>query len=127
MSMQANPVGFEAWDAAMGARARRLPELLRAALAAELQPVFDESQELVPVLTQVLKTTGYVETAVSGAIAAGRIGYGPGGAESYATLQHENLGFAHPRGGQAKFVEEPLLKRIDDIPGNVVRRVVADL
>lgn len=69
--------------------------------------VMDESQKLVPVDTGDLKDSGYVTLPNS----RGRIETGYGGrAEAYALMQHEALDFAHPNGGQAKFLEIPFNK-----------------
>lgn len=44
-----------------------------------------------------------------------------GYAAPYATYVHENLAMAHPRGGQAKYLQEPARRYNGDI-GKVVRR-----
>ena len=91
-------------------------EILAAALrglenAADL--VFDESQRQVPVLDPAqeskgrtsgeLKASGRVEMEPKQKLAA--IHYGT----EYATYQHERMDLKHPNGGNAKFLERPML------------------
>lgn len=42
--------------------------------------------------------------------------------ESYAAAVHENLN-AHHDIGKAKYLEDPLMARVDDIPKNIARRI----
>lgn len=45
---------------------------------------------------------------------------------TYAAAVHENLN-AHHTVGKAKYLEDPLMARIDDIPKNVAKRVKAGM
>ena len=88
----------------------RLIETLQAdteeAVRQMLQPVFDRSQELVPIDTGVLKASGYIETRVSRGRVVGEVGYGKGGRPNYAVLVHEDLNIPHAPPTQAKFLEQ---------------------
>lgn len=42
--------------------------------------------------------------------------------ESYAAAVHENLN-AHHDIGNAKYLEDPLMARVDDIPKNIAKRI----
>ena len=76
------------------------------ALRFGLQPIFEESQRLVPVDTGALKRSGFIEvrTTSSGVHSAG-IGYGRYGKPFYAGFVHEILEFRHAPPTQAKFLE----------------------
>ncbi len=86
-----------------------------------LQPIFDESQELVPVDTYALKHSGYVEVRTEGRSGRVRaeIGYGLHGKPFYAGIVHERLDLRHAKGKQAKFLEAAINKHISTF----VRRV----
>ncbi len=73
----------------------RLVETLQAnteeAVRQMLQPVFDRSQELVPVDKGPLKASGYIEVRRTRGRVVGEVGYGKGGSPPYAPLVHEDL------------------------------------
>lgn len=86
-----------------------------------LEPIFDASQELVPVDTGRLRASGYVRVRTekrSGRVRA-EIGYGLGGQPHYAGIVHERLDIRHAKGKQAKFLEAAIDMHI----GKFVRRV----
>lgn len=68
-----------------------------AALRQAAEAILNESNARVPVESGALKASG--STAVSGDEAA--IGY----SIVYAARQHEEIGWNHPNGGQAKYLE----------------------
>ena len=78
-----------------------------------LQPIFELSQELVPVDTGRLKRSGYLEkqTTRSGNVRVA-IGYGRHGVPHYAAYVHEMLHIPHAKGKQAKFLEDAVNQRI---------------
>jgi hypothetical protein len=88
----------------------RLIKTLRAdsleAVRQMLQPVFDRSQELVPVKTGILKASGYIEVRRRHGTVVGEVGYGKGGRPPYAVFVHENLDVHHAPPTQAKFLEQ---------------------
>ena len=67
------------------------------------QILLHSQTEYVPVLSGTLKDSGKV-VGTPGRYPVVEIGFG-GGAVDYAVIQHENLLFNHPRGGQAKYLE----------------------
>lgn len=72
------------------------------------------SKALVPVDSGTLKASGYVTLpSFTGDVLDVELGYG--GPAYYAVLQHENLFFKHPNGGQAKYLEEPVNARRNNI------------
>ncbi len=104
-------------------RAELLPALGRA-LRDEAGPVMAASQALVPVDTSALKQTGTVhEPEIRGAAVSVELTYGGGGVD-YAAKVHEDLGMRHPRGGQAKFLEQPFLEAANGLGERVGARVV---
>jgi len=98
----------------------RIEGVTPAAIRFGLQPIFDESQELVPVDTGRLKRSGFIETRTqaSGRISA-EIGYGRFGIPHYAAFVHERTDIPHAGKTQAKFLEAAVNKHI----GSFARRV----
>jgi hypothetical protein len=70
-----------------------------------LEPTFDKSQELVPVLTGALKRSGFLGVGESRGKKVAEIGYGRGGVPFYAARVHEDLDVYHKPPTQAKFLE----------------------
>lgn len=77
-----------------------------------LQPMFDESQILVPVDKGVLKRSGFLKTrkTVRGAVAV--MGYGRFGRPFYTGIVHERLDVVHAAPTQAKFLESAIKKHM---------------
>lgn len=86
-----------------------------------LEPIFTESQRLVPVDTGDLKASGYVEvrTESRGGRVRAEIGYGKHGRPHYAGFVHEMVQIPHAGVTQAKYLEAAVNKHI----GDFVRRV----
>ena len=86
-----------------------------------LEPIFEESQRLVPVDTGDLKASGYVEVRTEGRSGRVRaeIGYGLHGKPHYAGFVHEMIHIPHAGATQAKYLEAAINKHI----GDYVRRV----
>ncbi len=83
-----------------------------------LQPIFDRSQELVPVDTGVLKRSGFLEVDTeqrSGHVRV-QIGYGKHGRPHYTAFVHEMLHFRHAKGTSAKFLEFAVNEKIHLFP-----------
>lgn len=87
--------------------------------------VFNESQIEVPVLTGALKASGHVDPPE---VAPGQIviniGYG-GVASHYALVVHEDLSMNHPRGGKAKFLEDPMHEALGALTARLSGRMEA--
>ena len=88
-------------------RSWRLPQVARSAGAAgerglrlAAEHLRTRSQELTPVETGALRGSA----AVSQEGTRASVSYNT----VYAARQHEEVGWQHPRGGQAKFLEKPL-------------------
>lgn len=68
----------------------------------------NKAVSLAPIDTGDLRRSGYTtfEQTADGYI--GEIGFGT----DYALAQHENLEYRHPRGGQAKYLEQPFKENL---------------
>jgi hypothetical protein len=79
-----------------------------------LEPVFEESQRLVPVDTGRLKRSGFIETrkVAHGTVAA--VGYGRFGSPNYAGFVHERVDIPHAPPTQAKYLEQAVQTKIGD-------------
>jgi len=73
------------------------------------EDILDASQLLVPVETGALRASGRVEETEDGA----EVIYG-NDMVNYALYVHEDLQARHPRGGQAKYLEQPALEIMRD-------------
>lgn len=78
-----------------------------------LQPIFDESQRLVPVDWGILKASGFIETRKTSTGAVAAIGYGRHGKPPYAAFVHERMDLRHAPPTQAKFLEEAVFRKLD--------------
>ena len=99
---------------------RDLKNATEGTIRSVLQPIFDTSQELVPVDTGRLKRSGYLEVRTVGKDIKGEVGYGKSGRPEYTALVHENLAFFHNPPTQAKFLEEAVNRHVDKIAARVV-------
>jgi hypothetical protein len=103
---------------------KKCPVEAKTAAAKELK-IAAESLEgkatiLAPIDTGALRGSHY-------SIPTGELEMEVGFTMPYATRQHEEVGYNHPRGGQAKYLEEPfkanIYKYIKNI-GDAIRRAV---
>ena len=85
-----------------------------------LQPIFDKSQQLVPVDTGDLRRSAFIEVRKRAGHAEAVIGYARYGHPNYAALVHERLDFAHQKGKQAKFLEAAVNQHLGDFERRVV-------
>lgn len=114
---------------------KAMPEALRAVLGQELfweaQEAYLKSQELVPVDTGTLKSSGTVVGPVDeGDTLSVTIGYG-GAAGEYAVYVHEDLEASHLAPTQAKFLEAAIIeqsrlmgRRISEVVRNTLGKMV---
>lgn len=96
-------------------------------LPAGMRVIFDASQRMVPYAPKEpgdtnphLRSTGRIRTDRGGDNTVAITYDGP-----YARYIHEHLGFAHPHGGQAKYLEVPLLTKGGEAL-NVVAKVIQE-
>lgn len=87
--------------------------------------VMAESKGLVPIDKGPLMISGEVlEPEVTDAGVTIDLVYGTSEPTSnYAIVQHERLDFNHPNGGQAKYLEQPLLAMADDLTRELAETV----
>lgn len=91
------------------------------ALAEAMKPIFLESQKLVPKDTLRLMKSGFLSSGTFRGQPAVSIGYGVGKSSKYAIFVHEDLSAQHADGTQAKFLEAPYKKQLNQIAGRVSR------
>jgi hypothetical protein len=89
------------------------------ALDYALRPIYDASQELVPVDKGKLKESGYLETRRNGEMVEAELGYGKGNNPSYAVFVHEDLEATHNFPTSAKFLEKPLKAQWDEVGARI--------
>jgi hypothetical protein len=97
------------------------------AIVYALQPIFDRSQELVPVDTGKLKRSGFLKTDReyrSGRVRA-QVGYAQHGQPHYAAFVHEMLHIPHhsPAGASAKFLEIAVNEKLGSFKDRLVARM----
>lgn len=78
------------------------------------EPIFKESQRLVPVDTGRLKRSGFVTTRKRSGGHILQIGYGRYGRPFYALFVHERTDLRHASPTQAKFLEAAVMTRLGD-------------
>lgn len=86
-----------------------------------MQPVFDRSQELVPVDTKALKDSGFIEITSFRSNPTVHVGYAKGNKPFWATFVHEDLTAHHEAPTQAKFLEQALNERLREIAPDVAK------
>lgn len=113
---------------------KREPEKIRAAMIQALYrtgvDVVNKAITLAPIESGNLRATG--ETKEPRITSANKVivelSFGgptkdaPQGA-NYAAVQHERMDYAHPQGGQAKYLEQPFLQETANWPDSLVRRM----
>lgn len=98
-------------------------QVLIQALYAEANDIMLQSQELVPVDTGVLKTSGTVlPPTIMGNVVEVVLGYG-GAASAYALRQHEDLSYNHAEGKQAKYLEQPAREAMESLEQSLADRM----
>ena len=87
----------------------------------------NESQALVPVDTGVLRGSMDItrQKSFTQKTTRAEISYG-GPAAPYALIQHEDMEFNHPTGGEAKYLEKPFLKYTKNFPKSFVETMEAE-
>jgi hypothetical protein len=87
----------------------------------------DSKENFVPVDEGILRDSGFVELPVfDGDGVSVRLGYG-GAAAAYAVVQHEDLTLNHPNGGEAKFLEKPMLTHWSRVPAVIATTTQAEI
>ena len=88
---------------------KKMPKQAESAVKKELKKIGQDlkgkSQRLAPVDTGDLRGSAY-------SVQAG-MGLEVGFTEPYAIKQHEEVGYRHPKGGEAKFLETPFKANVN--------------
>jgi hypothetical protein len=107
----------------LGGLGGRIVKAANAALYQEANSIMNESKQIVPVDTGVLKASGRVEKPVDDGYTIGvTLGYG-GAASAYAEIVHEDPTARHKPGKQYKYLEVPILNRLPQLKKNVTERI----
>ncbi len=112
--------GLEAFLSNLAAAVPGIKSQVASEMADGLDGVAQQASALAPLGVDygthkagTLKASAYVEGPfVSPSEVVAAIGFG-GEAEAYALVQHERLDLNHPRGGSAKFLEQPLVEWLE--------------
>lgn len=98
---------------------RELTREVGRTLYAEANDIFDRSQDIVPIDTGALRSSGLVnQPEVNGEEVSVLIQYG-GAAAPYAVIQHENLEYFHEPPTQAKYLEQPMVERVEQFRAGI--------
>lgn len=106
---------MESIERAITERLNAIEGLTPGAVRHALQPIFEESQRLVPVLSGALKDSGGIVVERTARGAAGEVFYARGGNPFYAVIVHERTELQHTAPTQAKFLEEAAAKHGGDV------------
>lgn len=104
---------------------RHTKEAMTLAAVKHANKVMSASKQLVPVDTGALMISGEVlDPVVTDQDVSVDLVYGTSEPTSnYAIVQHERLDFNHPNGGQAKYLDQPLLAMADDLTTAIAETV----
>lgn len=87
-----------------------------------MRPMYDKSQEYVPVRGGTLKNSGYLEIVEKRSKPVVEMGYAKGGSPDYAVYVHEMTSIPHVAPTRAKFLEHAVNEEI----GSTIDRLVAN-
>lgn len=87
-----------------------------------MRPIYDLSQEYVPVRDGKLKNSGYLEVVERGSRPYVEFGYAKGGRPDYAVYVHEMIEIPHKAPTRAKYAEQA----VNDAVGETINRLVAN-
>ena len=101
---------------------RMIKQKTREAMEMVVNDLTRRSKQLAPLDTGDLRGAGEGDVNVNGDEIIGTVSFN----KPYAMKQHEEMGYIHPRGGQAKYLEQPLNENRDrykDFIKNKIREV----
>ena len=97
--MKITITGSDELMAALGKMKSQLPKEMSSTLRLITEDLLGKSIDLAPVDKGDLRKSGFAESDDE----SGTVGF----TEIYALRQHEHIEYAHPKGGQAKYLEQP--------------------
>ena len=106
---------FKALENKMRAFNQMALQASEGAVNAALTPIYERSQELVPVKTGALKESGFVDVQTTRKGVVGEVGYSPRGDPFYGVLVHELVELAHADPTSAKFLQRAIEELSDKI------------
>lgn len=99
---------------------RKIRNAAEAATREATEDLLARSVPLAPILEGVLRGSGHIE---EGEISFDKIELLVVFATPYAAKQHEELDYEHPRGGQAKYLEQPLTQMAPRYAAFIAERI----
>lgn len=94
-------------------------EVIGSGLYVEAQRIGEVSVPRAPIKDGPLRASFTVGMPkIEGTHVSVEFGYG-GAAAKYAEVQHEGLDFNHPRGGEAKYLEKPVMEHANQLATNL--------
>lgn len=116
--------GLESMTARIALVAQNLPQRAAAALYQEAEAIMATAKARTPVLTGILRASGYVsDPMTSGGSIGVELGFG-GAAAEYATYVHEIESNRHAAPTGAKFLEDPLKEAAPQLAERIGRRII---
>ena len=97
---------------------------IRAGIMEGANAVATASKELTPVLDGVLRAS---TTSIDPVDTGNEIVGGVGNNVIYAARQHEELGWKHPRGGQAKYLETAMTQNEDAVRQTLANHIKGNM
>lgn len=123
-NIRVRTTGLDQLSARLNQLAQNLPDAVGQELYRDMVGVMFESQKIVPYEFGDLHDSGEVDRPeVTSTRASVKSHYGSATVD-YALIQHENLEYHHPQGGQAKFYEVPFMAWAESGPRDVVERAL---
>ncbi len=125
--MTSQVTGIDAALRDLRAMRAKFPAALGRALHAETQPIFDRSQEVVPVDKGPLEASGKLhDPVISGDTASVEMAYGNAGVD-YAVIVHEDLATRHASGKQAKYAEAAVVEGAKGMDDRLAARAAREI
>jgi hypothetical protein len=127
LNLSINLEGLAAAQAGLESVPAKINEGFKMALRGWAEDVLARSQQLVPINTGRLKSTGQVNgPEMKNGVLEVHIGYGDRRSAFYAAIVHERLDVRHPH-GQAKFLEIPLNENLKTLDAALTRVIETSL
>lgn len=98
--------GLAQVESAFNSRLKEIEGYTRQALISIAMDLKTKSIQLAPLDTGALRASAYVDPIQPMLV---KMGFN----QEYATIQHEELGYNHPKGGQAKYLEQPFKENFE--------------
>jgi hypothetical protein len=116
--MRLELVGADALRKELKKLSKRYPKALAAGLYQEGLALHANAVKRAPVQYGFLRASGYTSPPTGEGSPVVEVGFGA----NYALAQHEGVGFKHPKGGEAKYLQNAILERSSGFLERLVKR-----